>query len=439
MPDAASALPPSPGGHEDEPAADGQGGHDGLDEAERLPEPWALGPGRAALIAGGLVLVGIGIFAATWLPERARTTALADAAQAAVNRRPAVLIAIPKPGEPTQTVTLPGTLSPAQETTLYARSNGYVASWSKDLGDAVHAGDVLAVIAAPDLDAQVVQAQAQVAQSQAQLAQGQANAVLAKISLKRQQDLGPQLTPQQSIDEAQAGYDAALATVQLDQATIASDRAALQHLQAEVGFERVLAPFDGIVTARSIQVGSLINGAAATGSGQALFQVTQIDPILVYAAVPQTQAAAMAPGSAVTVTVRGFGATPFTGTITRIAHRLDDAAHTMTAEVELPNHDHRLMPGMYATVALHVPTTTPLLTVPSNALILGAQGATVGVLTRDDRVHLQPVVIDTDTGSLLSISSGLRPDDRVVLNAGENITEGVEVEIVEPETDAPGH
>ncbi len=423
------------------PAGASSVGHADHHDSSELPKPWNLTPGRAALIGSLFLLVMIGLFSATYLPQRARDQALAEATATAVAHRPRVLIAKPQAGEATQTVILPGTLSPAQESTLFARATGYVTSWRKDLGDVVRAGELLAVISSPDLDAQLAQAQADVLQAQAQLAQGQSNVVLARISLQRQKDLGPRMTPQQSIDEAQAAYDTAVATAQLDAAAIVADRAAAQHLQELAGFEHVIAPFDGIVTSRTIQVGNLINGAAAAGSGQALYQVTQIDPLLVFLAVPQTQAAAMTTGAKATLTVRGFGATLFTGAITRISHRLDDAAHTMAIEIELPNHDHRLMPGMYATVSMHVPIAAPLLTIPSSALILGADGPTAAVLTQEDRVHLQPVVIDTDTGTSLSISAGITIADRVVLNAGESIAEGVQVEVVKPDADkpAPGH
>jgi RND family efflux transporter MFP subunit len=378
-----------------------------------------------ALALGGLFLMG-------FLPLQAEKKALVERAQAVTTGVAHVRVALPKAAPDQLAITIPATLAAAQQTTVYARATGFVRAWKHDLGDHVNAGEVLATIDAPDTDQDLAQAQAALAQAQAQVAQAQANQELARVSLKRLQGVGVGIASQQDIDAQQAAYDAATASVRVDQAAVTANAANVERLQALVSFETVTAPFSGVVTARSVQVGALVT--AGTGSGQALFQVSQVDPMLVFLNLPQAQSSGIAVGAKATVSIRDLGDATFTGTVSNLAGLLDPNAHTMVVELRIPNADGRLFPGMYASASLTVPTRRRLLTIPATGLLFGAKGAQVAVVKPDGHVHLQEVAIDLDTGALLYIGAGLAPEDRVILDPGEYVAEGATAEIVADES-----
>jgi membrane fusion protein (multidrug efflux system) len=400
---------------------------------EAMPQPWRLRRLPALLIALAALAAMAAFFLVGWLPLAAQRAALADQAGGQAAARPRVRVAKPVPVPATITVSLPGTLAPVQQATLFTRASGYVSSWSHDLGEHVRKDEILARISSPDTDAQEAQAKATLAQALAQVMLARANAKLAGLTLDRQKALGPQLAAQQDIDTAQAGLDAANATVALDQAAAESARSDLQRLDALVGFEQVRAPFDGIITSRAVQVGSLVNGG--NGAGQELFQISQTDPMLVFVDVPQAEATGIHLGDHATVAVRELGSAPVQGTVGHIAHLLDPTAHTMSVEVRLENHAGRLLSGMYGLVTMTSLRTQTALKIPANALVIDERGSRVGVLDRDDRVHMRDITIVEDTGTELMVSAGLAADERVALNPGENISDGVVVEVIPEEAE----
>lgn len=403
--------------------------------AHDLPQPWRVRSSVVAALVLILLVVIAGAGIAGMLPKRELARTLAAEVETEAAAPPRVRIARARRAPASTTVALPGTIIAYQQAVLYARATGYVARWLKDLGEPVRANELIAVISAPDVEAQLHQAEADLLQARAQVGQAQANTHLAEVSLARLQALGPRLEPQQQIDAQQAALDVARATLALDEAQVASAQANVAHLQALVAFTQIRAPFAGTITRRSVQVGTLVTGGP--GTGQELFQISQLDPVQLSLDLPQAQVVGVRVGAAAQVRVRELGQEPVAGTVTQVAHLLDPSTHTMQIVLTIPNHDHRLLPGMYAVASITVPAARPLLLVPSAALILGSQGSVVAILTRDDRIHLQPVTIDLDTGADVLVSSGLTPDDRVVLNPGENLAEGTSVAII-PDDDAAG-
>jgi len=418
--------------------------------AADLPKPFALG--ALGIILIGLVLLAFiaGLFFVGWLPQRAAQADLEQQAKNTANPTAHVRVAKPKPAPDTLTTSLPATLAPNQQTTIYARATGFVKAWHKDLGDHVQAGEVLAEIDAPDTDqdlaqgkAAVAQAQAAVAQANASVDQGTANQKLAQISLDRLKKVGAAIASQQDIDNAQATLDAATATVALDranvtaaQANVAAATANVDRLATLVGYEKLTAPFAGIVTSRTVQVGSLVTNG--TGTGNALFQISQNDPMLIFVNLPQPQTAGIAVGQKATIAIREFGDATFAGTVSNIAGLLDPNAHTMVIELQIPNPDGKLLPGMYATANIAVPSKRKLWVIPANALMMSGKGAQVAVVLPDSTIHIKPVTIDLDTGASLMISSGLDPADQVALDPGENVVEGAVAEIVPDTASATG-
>jgi RND family efflux transporter MFP subunit len=396
--------------------------------AAELPKPFPLGV--LGILALGILVLALlaGLFLAGWLPQRAAQADLEQQAKQVATATAHVRVAKPKPAPDTISTSLPATLAANQQTTIYARATGFVKAWHHDLGDRVQAGDLLADIDAPDTDQDLAQAKAAVAQAQATVAQATANQTLARISLDRLRKVGAGIASQQDIDSAQATLDAATATVALDNANVAAANANVSRLATLVGYEQVTAPFAGVITSRQIQVGSLVTNG--TGTGQALFQISQNDPMLVFVNLPQPQIVGIAVGQKAEVTIREFGTAPFTGTVSHIAGLLDPNAHTMVVELQIPNPDGKLYPGLYATATIAVPTKRKLLIIPANALMISGKGSQVAVVQADNTIHLKSVTVDLDTGATLLISSGLDPGDQVALDPGENVVEGAVAEIV---------
>jgi RND family efflux transporter MFP subunit len=397
-----------------------------LDERQR-GQGSPLMPLALALLA---VAVFAGLFLLGWLPRARQQAALAGETALDAQRPPLVRVTLPTPGKATTALELPGTLLAAQETVLYARSSGYVRSWSVDLGDRVKADQVLAEVAAPELDQQLIQAKAVLAQAQAGIAQARATLALAKLSLERFKTLGPTIATQQDIDSRQADYDTAAANLQLAEAKAQADDADVHRLEQLVGFGRITAPFAGTITLRQIEVGALIAGGGT--AAQPLFRLTQTDPLRVVVQVPQDSAQAVHLGIEARVAPRGALGEAVTGRVTRLAHALDAVTRTMRVEIEVPNPDGRILPGMYAQVALVIPNPHPLAMINAAALILSATGPQVAVVDGDQRIHLAPVTIDHDNGAELGISAGIGPGDRVVVNPTGRLAEGTPVEVAAP-------
>ncbi len=363
---------------------------------------------RAKLIAGGIVgllLVG-GVIVLVLRSFQAsalnRSTAL--------HANQYVTTIIPKSGGEGQPLTLPGTLLGVIESTVYARSNGYVVRWAKDIGSSVKKGELLAEITAPEIDqelSQAVSARAQAASS----------ASLAKSTADRWQALRQKdAVTQQDLDERVSGYHQA-------EANLAAADANVGRLENLRGFNRVVAPFDGVVTRRNIDVGDLVN-AGNGGTGQALFAVAQVDPLRLYVYVPQVYARQIKIGDPVTVTLAERVGQQFQGTIARTARAIDTATRTMQVEIRVPNPTGALIAGSYVQVTLPINVDAQALVVPTNVLLFRPDGTRVALVDSGGRVHLALVKLGTDFGTRVEVLSGLSPTDRIVVNPADSLADG---------------
>ncbi|MGC0153882.1 efflux RND transporter periplasmic adaptor subunit [Chromobacterium vaccinii] len=352
----------------------------------------------AAIVAVALLLAGLG---RTLLVRHAEAEALSrEAARSAVL---VVSVVTPRQGHGEASLTLPATLQGMAEAQIYARTNGYIKRWYKDIGQPVKKGELLAELDIPDIDKQVQEAQA--------------NFALAKTAYLRWKTLRAQdAVSQQEFDEKQAAY--------------LQTEAELKRLRDQQDFARVVAPFDGIVTRRNIDTGSLVN-AGNGGSAQALFATAQIDKLHLYAYVPQARAADVRVGETVRIARQEAPDRPAAGKVVRTAGALDAATRTLQVEVAVANADHGLMPGQYVDVSFKL-SGGQRLTLPTNTLQFGAKGSRVALAGADGKVHLQPVSVGTDFGHEVEIRAGLKPDDRVIINPPDSINEGQPVSVVAP-------
>ena len=300
---------------------------------------------------------------------------------------------------------LPGTFQAFNQTTIFPRSNGYVKSWKVDIGDNVQAGQLLAEIETPEVDQQ--------------LAQSRAQEEIAKVTADRWRDLVQKnVVSKQEYDQNEKAYEAA--------------KANLQQLEKIQGFQQIVAPFTGKVTARNIDVGTLVT--AGTGnSGTPLFNMVQSDPLRVYVFVPQTNAASMREGLKAKILVQERPGQDFEGTVTRTAGALDPQSRTMQVEVQVPNHDGKLYAGMYGQVKFLLPDDNAPIVVPANAFLFRALGPQVVTVTNENRIHIQKISVGRDFGTQLEVLDGLDENTKVVINPSDDLVEGVQVQVKAPE------
>jgi RND family efflux transporter MFP subunit len=314
---------------------------------------------------------------------------------------------------------LPGRLEAYIRAPIYARVPGYLKSWRYDIGSRVKAGDVLGEIDTPDLDQQL-------AQARADLNVARANAKLAEITAKRWQSLsGTDAVARQDVDQRTFTWNASIAQVKAAQANV--DR-----LIAEEGFKRLIAPFDGIVTARETDIGALINVGAA--GGQELFVVSDTSKLRVYVNVPQNYVPSVPPGTRATITVPEHPGKTYTGTVEASAQAVAPSTGTTLMQIIVDNSAGQMMSGDYASIHLQVAPVAHVLSVPASALIFDAQGLSIATLDSGERVRLKPVSVARDLGSVVEIASGLAPTDRVIENPPDGVGNGT---LVHPVGSAP--
>jgi RND family efflux transporter MFP subunit len=338
----------------------------------------------------------------------ARELQAAVAAQSAIH----VKTTLPRPAGAAQTIALPGTLQGAVQAPIAARASGYVKRWTKDIGSHVDKGELLAEIAAPELDEQVRQATASRDQAAASLG-------LAQTTVERWEGLRKKdVVAQQDLDERRA------ALVQA-RANLAAADANLQRLRQLEDFARITAPFAGVITRRGVDVGDLID------SSRTMFVLAQTDPLRLYVSVPQAYAHLVKVGLPVTVTQAELRGRTFQGQVTRTSASIDTATRTMQAEVSLPNRDGALLPGAYVTVNLPLPASGGL-AVPINALLFRGEGTRVAVVDGGGKVTLRAVTLGRDDGQSVEVLSGLQASDRLVLNPPDALADGDVVSLQPP-------
>jgi RND family efflux transporter MFP subunit len=323
---------------------------------------------------------------------------------------PSVVVIQPKTEPPQQELVLPSTLQAFTESPIYARTNGYLAHWYKDIGSKVTKGEPLADIETPEVDQELSQARAARSQAEAQLG-------LAKSSAERWETLRKMdAVAQQEADERSSGYTQG-------QAALASATANVRRLEQLESFKHIYAPFSGTVIRRNTDVGALIN-AGNSGNNQELFVIAQISPIRVYIDVPEIYAASVRPGVAAEIELTSLPGQRFAAKVARTADAIDPATRTLRTEIDVPNRDGKLYPGSYAQVHFGVKTATMRLSVPVNALLFRSEGTRAAVVGADGKVHLKPVVIGRDYGTDVEVLGGLDPSDSVILNPSDSLEDG---------------
>lgn len=389
----------------------------------------------AVVVAAGLVFWGINARIQTAAAVKETTEELAI---------PDVSVIHPKPGALKDEVVLPGNVEAFTDSPIYARASGYLKQWFVDIGGHVKSGQELAVIEAPELDQQVRQAQATIQQAQAALdqaianeQQGKANEELARVNADRWKNLVAKgAVSRQENDQYQAQYQAQAANLNaLEQAiaaarsNIAADQANLGRLKEMQSYEIVRAPFDGMVTARNIDVGALIN-AGNGGPAQELFHMSYTAKLRVYVSVPQADSRAAVPGLNCYLTLTEFPGRRFPGELVRTAGAIDQATRTLLTEVDVNNATGELRPGAYAEVHLMIPEGSRSLILPVNVLLFRSEGLRVGVLRNGNKVKLMPIVLGKDYGNEVEVVSGISPDDLVIANPPDSLADGATVQVV---------
>ena len=316
----------------------------------------------------------------------------------------------------TQEIVLPGNVQAWHEATIYARVNGYIKKWDTDIGAHVKAGDLLAEIVAPELDAQLRQAEADLKTAEANNALAQSTALRWKSLLK---------TDSVSKQETDEKVSSALANV----AVVNAARANRDRLLELVSFERVVAPFDGIITSRTTDIGSLIN-AGSGNTLRPLFHIAQANPLRVYVRVPQNYSTYIKPGLVVDLFFSEHPGKIYQAKLLDTARAIDPVSRTLLTQFVVDNSDYQLLPGGYTEVHLKLPTHKGTVRLPVNTLLFRSEGLRVGILDGDSRVILKAVKISRDFGNYVEINSGINPGEKVIVNPSDSLLSGQKVHVV---------
>ena len=324
-------------------------------------------------------------------------------------------------------VEIPANVQAFDQTPVFARTSGYVKARYVDIGDHVHKGQLLALIEDPQTDQALVQAKATLAQLKAALAQAQANAQLSNVQNQRWQSLVKEgVVAQQDADTKLAQSGADVATVNAAKANIAAGEANIASLTEQVAFARVLAPFDGVILSRSVDVGSLISSGSQNSVTQ-MFTIGGANEVRVFASLPQANSVGVYAGQIAKVNFRELPGQVYSGALTRTSQSIDPGTRTLLLEVDLKN-DGKILPGMYATISFDLPKgSSTSVMLPQNALVVRTSGPQAVVLESNDVVHFRSVVLGRDVGSGTEVLSGLKAGDTVVLSPDDSVTDGIKV------------
>jgi RND family efflux transporter MFP subunit len=366
-----------------------------------------------ALVAVAVVAV---VFLSGLLPRvKARATLAKETQDMAV---PAVSVVQPKRSAPSQELVLPASVQAFTDAPIYARTNGYLRRWYVDIGGRVKAGQLLAEIDTPEVDQQLRQARADLRTSQA-------NLNLSKITADRYADLlKTDSVSKQDADNAAGDFAAKGATVQSAQANVKR----LEELQS---FQRIYAPFDGVITARNTDIGALIDQGSASGPRSELFHISQPDKLRVYVNVPQVYSQAARPGMMADLILSEFPGRPFQGKLVRTANAIDPASRTLLVEIAVNNPTGTLFTGSYAEVHLKLPTAASNLILPVNTLLFRAEGLRVATVGDGQKVELKPITLGHDFGSEVEVVAGLTGSENVIVNPPDSIVQGQSVRIAQ--------
>jgi membrane fusion protein, multidrug efflux system len=406
--------------HTDRAAHTAHSGHEDVSAAAapRRPEERRRTGRRAWLFLAVVGIGAVGAAAASTWPRLGVHAALAQTTRRIDQGRRSVTVVSPSPAKPLADVRLPGSTSALQETVIYARTSGYIASLKVDIGDHVKAGQLLATIASPEVDQQLNEARAR-------RDEGYANLALAEARLKRLKEVTLSgAVSAQDFDDAQAVYNSRLAAQRVSDNVVS-------RLETDQSYQKVVAPFDGVVSKRNIDVGALITAGSGTNISS-LFELQQQTTMRVFIDVPQSWAASITPGTMASVELREFPNEHFAAKVVRTSSALDPSTRTLRTELHLPNSDGRLMPGMYAQVKLSLDNARGALVVPTSTLVIDSAGVGVVTVKPDHRLARTPIKLGRDFGREVEVVSGLTADARLVVSPRDDLADGEEVVVVEP-------
>jgi RND family efflux transporter MFP subunit len=377
-------------------------------EAGKHPRKRWLGLAIASIVIAALLVSGI------WSRVRARATLDAETARVALT---AVSVVSPKQTAPAEEIILPGNVQPFITSPIYSRTNGYLKKWYFDIGAHVKQGQLLAVVDTPEVDQQLQQ-------SLSNLNTAKANLTLAEITKNRYEGLlKKNAVSQQDADNAVGTYNANKAIVDANQANV-------KQLQALQSFEKIYAPFDGIVTARNTDIGDLINSGSSSTARTDLFHISQPDKLRVYVNVPEEYSQGIKVGMTADLSLAEFPGRKFQGKLVRTAEAINMTTRTLLIEIEVDNPTGTLLTGSYAEVHLKVATHASTLLLPVNTLLFRSEGLRVGIV-KDGKVVLTALTAGRDFGNQIEIVSGLKPDDQVIINPPDSLVSGQQVQIVQ--------
>lgn len=417
------------------PGGDGGGHGEGsvFNPAPHRPSPRDLRVVAAvvALLLGALLVLGI-------VPRLLHRASVTREEARSSSDLPRLRVASVTRGASRARVVLPGSVQPIQETSIYARANGYVRKWYVDIGAEVKKDQVLVELDLPEIDEELRQARASAAQAEAAIAQAKAQLGLARTTNNRYAVLGAGgLVSKQEADQYSSAYEVQQANLVAAQASKGSAEANVRRIADLRGFGRIVAPFDGVVTMRAAEVGQLV--VSGTGMGQALFKVAEVDVVRAFVNVPQLYAGAVSVGMDAAARIREAPGRVFPGKVARTSNELDPATRSLLTEVDIPNTDRALVAGMYAQVSFDVKRTSQVVLVPATAVLFDAKGTRAAVVV-GDTVHWKPVDIEANLGNRLAIATGLSEGERVAVTPSERLLEGTRVraEDAPPVDDANG-
>ncbi len=390
---------------------------------------------RRILLAAGAVLAAlfvVGVVPRLVLRHRLRTNA--DTVR---TQLPLVATTNPRRAPEVLEVPLPGSMEAILETGIWARTDGYLKARYVDIGDRVRKGQQLADIETPEVDQQLMQAIATMNQDKANVVKFEADLALARTTLQRYVAAGPGTVSKQQIDERTSGVTDAEKVVDAARATVNADEANVGRLLELQSFQKVYAPFDGVITARNVDPGSLISAGSTTGTRE-LFRLAQVDVLRIFVFVPQSYAPDIKAGQRADVSVRELPGRVFQGTVTRTAGAIDPTSRTLLTEVQVPNPDGLLLSGSYATVRFKVQRPDPPLVVAQSALLIDSKGVRVAMVDTDGTLHYRSIQIGRDFGNDVEVLSGVETTDVLATGLAANIAEGSRVDIAKPANTTTG-
>jgi RND family efflux transporter MFP subunit len=409
--------------------------HDSNPVPQNLPR---LPKGPLTALVVSIVVLLVVAFVARWIPQHRHELELRKEAEEKADAPPTVKVENPQPLSVDNDLVLPGDARPMAQTAIYARVDGFLGRWLVDIGDHVEKGQLLAVIDAPDTDAQLNNARASHLQAKANLQSAVVNLQLANATYERYLGLLPSgSVTQQDLDTRQTAANQAAAAKSAAEASVKSAEAQVEQLEALQSFEKISAPFSGTITFRNYDVGARI-AANDTAAGHEMFDIEDTDKLRIYVDVPQAYVTLIQLNQPVDFySSRNYANRHFVGYVARTAGALDPATRTLRTELDFDNKDRALWSGMYGQVHISVHQPHPILTVPTAAMLFEANGTQLAVVDENNRVHFKKVTVGEDLGQRLEVLTGIAPDEHIITNPGEKLVDGGLVQLAAQPASAP--